>query len=287
MNDIKTAVLQFPGSNSENEALRALQTAGISAETFRWNRPADELKDYAAYIVPGGFSYEDRIRAGVIAAKEPLLEQLSTEAAKGKPVLGICNGAQTLLEAGLLPGLEPGKVEMALAHNYMRRDNEVVRQGHHCSWVNIRFEGEPERTPFTQKLSHHEILPIVISHGEGRFISCDETVLQALDEKKLVLWRYCDDQGETSSDFPVNPNGSYANIAGICNPQGNVAALMPHPERSNFLRMVPSAWQGEWGNKRRGLNGDSSLFDAPGPGHAIFASLAEYLGVDAETAKVD
>lgn len=278
------AILQFPGSNSENEASRALQAAGLQPEIFRWNRPADELQVYDAYIVPGGFAYEDRIRAGAIAAKEPLLEQLSAEAAKGKPVLGICNGAQILLEAGLLPGLEPGKVEMALAHNYMRRNGEVVRRGHHCSWVNIRFDGTPDRTPFTRKLKPKEILPIVISHGEGRFISKDVSVLQALETQKLVLWRYCDDNGEAINEFPINPNGAYSNIAGICNPQGNVAALMPHPERSNFLRMVPSAWQGNWGKKRRNLNSDSALYDAPGPGHAVFASLAEYLGVAQEKA---
>ncbi len=271
------AVLQFPGSNSENEALRALRFAGLHAETFRWNRPAQELHEYDAYLVPGGFSYEDRIRAGVIAAKEPLLEQLANEADSGKPVLGICNGAQVLLEAGLLPGLEPGKVQMALAHNYMKREGHVVRSGHHCSWVNIRFDGQSERTPFTQSLQKEQILPMVVSHGEGRFISSDESVLNTLEEQTLILWRYCDVNGNTDSNFPVNPNGSYSNIAGICNPKGNVTALMPHPERSCFLRMVPSAWPGEWGTKRRSINQESSQFNAPGPGYALFASLADYL----------
>jgi len=271
------AVLQFPGSNCESESVRSLQQVGLAAETFRWNRPVEELEPYAAYLIPGGFAYEDRVRAGVIAAKESLMETLAAQAEKGKPILGLCNGAQILLEAGLLPGLRPGVVEMALAHNYMTRDGRVVRRGHHCGWVNLRCEAEPQRTPFTRACRPGTILPMTVSHGEGRFTSEDSSVLQTLEQKKMILWRYCDEDGEIKPDYPVNPNGSYANIAGICNPQGNVAALMPHPERAFFLRMVPSSWPGEWGERRRAIQEKTESWNAPGPGFALFQSLADFL----------
>jgi len=271
------AVLQFPGSNCESETVLALQRVGLQAETFRWNRPAEALAAYAAYIVPGGFAYEDRVRAGVIAAKEPLLEELAAQADRGKPVLGICNGAQILLETGLLPGLKPGEVQMALAHNYIARQGRVVRRGHHCGWVNLRCEADPDRTPFTRGWRRGEIIPMTVSHGEGRFTSADPELLQALEEKKMSVWRYCTDDGEIEPELPVNPNGSYANLAGLCNERGNVAALMPHPERAFFLRQVPSVWGGEWGEKRRAMAGKPDQWEAPGPGYALFQSLADYL----------
>ncbi len=271
------AVLQFPGSNCESETARALRIVGLQAEVFRWNRPAEQLHEYAAYVVPGGFSYEDRVRAGVIAAKEPLMDALALEAENGKPILGICNGAQVLLECGLLPGLHPGRVEMALAHNYMTRNGHVVRRGHQCGWVNLRCEVNPERTPFTRTMQKAMLIPITISHGEGRFISNDPEILNALEEKNLVLWRYCDENGATQTDFPVNPNGSYTGIAGICNPEGNVVALMPHPERAFFLRQVPSMWPGEWGEKRRHLADGQYAWEEPGPGYSFFQSLKDFL----------
>ncbi len=271
------AVLQFPGSNCESETARSLREVGLQAEVFRWNRQPQQIDAFAAFIVPGGFSYEDRIRAGVVAAKEPLMEALAEQAERGKPILGICNGAQVLLESGLLPGLEPGRVEMALAHNYMTRGKHVIRRGHHCGWVNLRCEMEPTRTPFTQNMTKGEMFPITVSHGEGRFISNDPEVIKALEEQNLVLWRYCDENSELQSDFPVNPNGSYSGIAGICNPQGNVVALMPHPERSFYLRQVPSNWPGQWGERRREMTDNDNSWTEAGPGHKFFQSLKNFL----------
>src|SRR5580765_3373339 len=111
------AVVQLPGVNCERESVRALELAGLGAEIFRWTRPAGELRDFAAYVLPGGFAYQDRVRAGALAAKEPLVEVLAEESARGKPLLGICNGAQVLVEAGLVPGGDT--VEVALARNRM------------------------------------------------------------------------------------------------------------------------------------------------------------------------
>ncbi len=241
------------------------------------NRPAEELKPFAGYLLPGGFSYEDRVRAGVIAAKEPLLEELVIQAESGKPILGICNGAQILLETGLLPGIHPGRVEMALATNYMTHGGEVVRRGHHCGWINLRCESDPDRTPFTRCASKGDILPMTVSHGEGRFTSNDQDILKKLEDGGQILWRYCDDDGNCEEGLPVNPNGAYANLAGICNPQGNVAALMPHPERAFFVRQVPSSWYGPWGEKRRAAAGSIEEMNEPGPGCALFQSLANFL----------
>ncbi|MGI6458256.1 MAG: phosphoribosylformylglycinamidine synthase I [bacterium] len=271
------AIVQFPGMNCEMETRRALNQVGLDAEIFRWNRQADELSSFDAFVLPGGFSYEDRVRAGVVAAKEALFDVLSQEAERGKPVLGICNGAQILLESGLLPGIHPGQVEMALAHNYITYNHHVVRRGHHCGWVNLRTEVDADRSPFTGKLQSNECFPITVSHGEGRFTCSDPELVRLLHERNQILWRYCDDQGEIREGLPVNPNGSMENIAGICNPAGNVAALMPHPERAFYLRQVPSAWKGVWGEKRRAACGNPEQWNAPGPGYAIFESLADAL----------
>lgn len=270
------AVLQFPGSNCESETVRALRWVGMQAEIFRWNRPSQELDRFDGYIVPGGFSYEDRVRAGVIAAKEPLLEQLAKEAEQGKPILGICNGAQILLETGLVPGLHPGKVEMALARNYMTHNGHVVRRGHHCGWVNLRCEVEPGRTPFTSELQPGMISPMTVSHGEGRFTTNDEEIIHELEKNNQIVWRYCDDGSNSSEGLPVNPNGALSNISGLCNPKGNVTVLMPHPERSFFLRQTPPTWAGEWGKKRRASSGDEKQWNEPGPGYAVFSSLKRY-----------
>jgi phosphoribosylformylglycinamidine synthase len=274
MTNVTVAILQFPGMNCEAETKRSLNHVGLDAEIFRWNRPPDEIRSFDAFILPGGFSYEDRVRAGVIAAKEALFDELARQAELGKPVLGICNGAQILLESGLLPGINPGKIEMALAHNYITYQDQVVRRGHHCGWVNLRTEVESDRTPFTRCLTRGQVFPITVSHGEGRFTCSDPELLARLKQEQQILWRYCDDQGETRPGLPVNPNGSLENIAGICNPAGNVVALMPHPERSFFLRQVPSRWKGAWGEQRRAAVGDPARWNAPGPGYALFESLA-------------
>lgn len=270
------AVLQFPGSNCEHETVRALRAVRLEAEVFRWNRPADELPRFDGYVIPGGFSYEDRVRAGVIAAKEPVLEKLASEAEAGKPLLGICNGAQILLETGLVPGLKPGEVEMALARNYMTVGGKVARRGHHCGWVNLRFDTEPKRTPFTSVFQRGDITPMTVSHGEGRFMMVDRERVPELEANGQIVWRYCSANGSLESELPVNPNGALDNIAGLCNPKGNVLAMMPHPERSFYLRQVPSTWTGDWGDRRRRSAGVTDDWNQPGPGFSVFQSLSVF-----------
>jgi len=270
-------LVQFPGSNCESETARALRIVGCDVKIVRWNEPSSSLDGCDAYVVGGGFSYEDRVRAGVIAAKEPLMDAVAQKAAEGKPILGICNGAQVLIEAGLVPGLHPGEVEMALATNLMRRDGRVVRRGHHCHWVNVRYEADDARTPFTYGIAKGQVLPITISHGEGRFACRDESVWRELEKNNQIIWRYCDDRGVVHDDFPINPNGSWGSVAGICNPEGNVMAMMPHPERAFFIRQIPSAWGTQWGEKRRSAYGDRTAMEAAGPGRMLFESLAARL----------
>lgn len=273
------ALIQFPGSNCELETLRAMQTAGLDVSVFRWNAPSADLESFDAYVIGGGFAYEDRIRAGAIAAKEPLLDTIFRRAMEGAPVLGICNGAQVLLETGLVPGLKPGDVEMALAPNRMVRDGRIVRSGHHCTWVEMRYEAQDGRTPFTTDLKTGDRVPMTLSHGEGRFVCKNEDVLQSLVENDQILFRYIDFSGEPGDDFPANPNGSWGAVAGLCNPAGNVVALMPHPERASYLYQVPTYWPGTWGERKRAAQGDWEQFAGPGPGFVIFRSLAHALGV--------
>ncbi|HNQ55431.1 MAG TPA: phosphoribosylformylglycinamidine synthase subunit PurQ, partial [Methanothrix sp.] len=142
---MKIAVLQFPGTNCEFETLVAVKAVGMDGEIFRWNREAGELSSFDGFILPGGFSYQDRLRAGAIAAKEPVLAALKDEAGKGKPIIGICNGFQILVEAGLLPGrageCAPDKsIDMALAQNVMVSKGKIVRRGYYCDWVHLRHE---------------------------------------------------------------------------------------------------------------------------------------------------
>lgn len=273
----RVAVVQFPGSNCEAETARALEAAGCRAEIFRWNRAARELDGYQAIVIGGGFSYQDRVRAGAIAAHEPILERVSGLAADGRPVLGICNGAQVLVEAGLVPGLEPGAVQMALAPNRMTRDGVVVRRDYYAIWVHLRLSTAPARCVFTRAFAPEAVVALPIAHGEGRFISRDAGLLEQLARNGQIVWRYCDPDGVVHEEFPVNPNGSALAIAGLTNPAGNVLALMPHPERASWLRQVPQDLPGAHGDARRAARGDFAALEGPGPGRRIFESLAQAL----------
>lgn len=258
----RVAIVLFPGMNCENETARSLASVGVFAEILRSNTPASRLDGFDGYIVPGGFSYEDRIRAGAVAARHPTMGVLARAAEAGKPIAGICNGAQALLEAGLVPGLVPGTIEMALALNDSGR-----HVGYLTGWrylVGSLF-AEPAPLPF--------------AHGEGRFVSNDPRVLEKCLSQDLVAARYCDEAGRVAAGWPTNPNGAWQSTAALRSAGGNVIAIMPHPERANWLWQVPHDVGGVWAEQKRELSrlGANAWREAPGPGRIFFQDFAALL----------
>ena len=208
---MKIGVVTFPGSNSDVDSLNALTVAGVEAVTLWHESP--ELSGVSAVILPGGFAYGDYIRAGVIARFSPVMSSIKDFATAGGYVLGICNGFQVLAESGLVPG--------ALLRNRSLRFAGRL--------VNIK----PERldSPFTRAATGSP-LQVPVAHGEGCYYA-DEATLDELERAGQVLFRYVHEDGTPAldPDDQANPNGSLRAIAGVCNAAGNVAGLMPHPER--------------------------------------------------------
>ena len=274
----RVALIQFPGSNCEWETKRAAEAAGMACDIFRWNRDPALLVEYDGYIIGGGFSYQDRVRSGVIATKEPIVATMFEQVTEyGKPVLGICNGAQVLVEAGLVPGLHPGRVEMGMAPNY---PDPRGRIGNFCCrWVYLKHACLPGRCALSTQMPADYVWPVPIAHGEGRFTTRDPELIDRLRANDQIVFQYCDQDGQIDESREVNPNGAMANIAGLCNPQGNVLAMMPHPERASFLRQIPGELSDEWGERKRAGWGDLAAMQQPGPGRLVFDSLREALRV--------
>jgi phosphoribosylformylglycinamidine synthase len=265
----RVAVVQFPGVNCEAETLRAIARAGLEGEVFRWTRPARELSAFDAFVLPGGFSYQDRVRAGALAAKDPLLEELASQSGQGRPVLGICNGAQVLVEAGLVPG--GGTVELALARNHM-----PDRSGYFARWVLCRVE--PSSCVFTRALEPGRVLALPAAHGEGRFTAAEPGRLARLADAGQVPLRYVGPDGKPTQEFPHNPNGSEHAAAAVCNARGNVLALMPHPERVLELAAIARSVGGDWGERRdRALERSGNGAHEGSPGLLLFHGLAAHL----------
>jgi len=208
---MKFSVVVFPGSNSDYDAFYAAsQVVGEHAELV-WHKDTD-LKGADAVILPGGFAHGDYLRTGAIARFSPIMSAVKAFADRGGPVLGICNGFQVLLEAGLLPGA-------------MVRNDRIKFVSRH---VPVRVEQTD--TPFTAACSAQQVLKLPIAHGEGNYYAAPD-VLDEIEKHRQVIFRYASDAGEIGAEW--NPNGSLNNIAGICNRQRNVVGLMPHPERAS------------------------------------------------------
>ncbi|HXE32946.1 MAG TPA: phosphoribosylformylglycinamidine synthase subunit PurQ [Verrucomicrobiae bacterium] len=207
---MKFGVVVFPGSNCDHDAFYAIGNVLHKPVEFIWHQSQD-LANCDAVILPGGFAHGDYLRTGAIARFSPVMKSVEKFASTGGMVLGICNGFQILLEAGLLPG--------AMMRNSGLR--------YICRHVHIRVEQTD--TPFTNASPRGQILTIPIAHNDGNY-TCDEATLADLEKNRQVVFRYTTQAG--ANDAAGNPNGSMNNIAGICNRERNVAGLMPHPERA-------------------------------------------------------
>lgn len=197
---MKVAVIRFPGSNCDRDVYHALELAGGQPEYVWWNQR--NLSTFDGIIIPGGFSYGDYLRAGAIAAITPVIEGIKDAVKDGKPVLGICNGAQILAEIGLVPGV------------FTNNSNAKFL----CKWTELNVK--TNRTPFTSMYSANEIIKMPIAHAEGRYYN--DEIEKLMDQDQIVLAF----EGE-------NPNGSLKAITGVCDEEGLVCAIMPHPERAS------------------------------------------------------
>ena len=201
MKAVKVGVIVFPGSNCDRDMYHVLSDVFKLDTELVWH--TQELpKNIDAIVLPGGFSYGDRLRAGVIAAHSPVISDIKKMAEKGMPILGVCNGFQILVEAGLLPGALLKNTSL----NFM------------CKWTELIVKNN--KTPFTNKFKLNQRIPIPIANGEGRYYADKET-LKSLRKNNQIVFTYCEEI-----------NGSSNNIAGICNKSGNVLGMMPHPERA-------------------------------------------------------
>jgi phosphoribosylformylglycinamidine synthase len=220
---VRVAVLRTAGTNCDAETAYAFEKAGAVAERVHVNRFVEgkrRLGRYHILALPGGFSYGDDIASGALLANEMrclLADALRGFVDDGKLVLGICNGFQVLAKSGLLPGLRRRRTEVTLTFNDSGRFED--------RWVRLRAESS-----LCAFVRRGEDLYLPVAHGEGKFVA-EECVLEELNAKDMVVFRYVNAHGETGAGYPGNPNGSAQDIAGICDPTGRIFGLMPHPER--------------------------------------------------------
>jgi phosphoribosylformylglycinamidine synthase len=263
--DIKVLLMRAPGTNCDLETLRAFKDLGTKPKLIHTQRIFKEknLEEYDILVFPGGFSYGDYVRSGAIWAKEceyRIGKKLEDFVDEGNPVIGICNGFQQLVELGFLPGWE-GKSkypEVALANN---------THGYQNRWIRIKYTGKGN-CGMMNGLEPEYVLRCPVAHGEGRFILPPEKKkehLEKLLDMDMLVWMYVKADGSfAKGQWPENPNGSYHDIAGICNPEGTVMGLMPHPERAYYGYLMP-----EWTKKK--------IPDPYGDGYPFFKSIIEYV----------
>jgi phosphoribosylformylglycinamidine synthase subunit PurQ / glutaminase len=204
-------VVIFPGSNCDHDSYYAVKKILNCNVKFVWHQDTD-LTDIDVIILPGGFSYGDYLRSGAIARFSPVMNAVTEFANKGGVVIGICNGFQILLEAGLLPGAMMRNTSLKFA----------------CKFVNLKTVSNNSR--FTNQCKKDEIIEIPIAHGDGNYFASDDTIKE-LQDNDQIIFQYCNTNGEITPE--VNPNGSLLNIAGIVNKKRNVLGMMPHPERAS------------------------------------------------------
>ena len=212
---IKIAVISFPASNCDLDAIHVLNNVMNVEATLVWHNHFKE-KDYDGVVLPGGFSFGDYLRAGIIAAHSPAIDEARIMLKDGRPIIGICNGFQILTEAQFLPGALLRNVSLKFV----------------CKWVNLKVENN--KTAFTNKMNIADVIDIPIAHGEGRYFTDN---LKELGDNDQIVFRYSNEKGVVTGDS--NPTGSMDNIAGVCNLEQNCMGLMPHPERASEAILSP------------------------------------------------
>jgi phosphoribosylformylglycinamidine synthase subunit PurQ / glutaminase len=250
----RVAVVVFPGTNSEDETLRAVLAVGLDGELVHWSQP-ERLTRFDAFVLPGGFAYEDRIRAGAVAAHDAVMDPIVEAAQAGKYVLGICNGAQVLAEAGLVPGTGAlRRPTAAFAPNASGRFESVH--------VHVTLAVAPQRVPILAGIEAGAVIPAWASHGDGRLAGpADE--LARIERDGHLAFVYCDRDGNRVAA----PNGSALDCAALVNREGNVLAIMPHPERDAWTYQHFDA-------SRDAARGDARAMLAPSGGIRFFEYFA-------------
>ncbi len=239
--EIKVCVLRVGGTNCDAETQRAFLELGVRAEVLHINElvKRKNLLDYSVLVFPGGFSFGDYVRSGVIFARylsAKVGKEMEAFINEGRPILGICNGFQILVEYGLLPGFEG----VSTYPEATLTTNEPT--GFKCEWIYLKQENKG-KCAFTSKIPAGKVTRMPIAHGEGRLLfpkEKEEKLLAKLIDEDMVVFRYCTEGGEAADGkYPTNPNGSTYDIAGICNREGNIFGLMPHPERAMYWWQQP------------------------------------------------
>jgi phosphoribosylformylglycinamidine synthase len=273
--DIKWAVLRIEGTNSEDESAQCMRDVGVQAEIVHLKQLTGDdvtkaerrrLSDYDGLWIAGGFSAGDSIRAGAILAariKSRLSKDVRQFIEAGKPMLGICNGFQTMVELGVLPNLEKGTAMTPLPTSVLHLNDS----GHYECRPSLLRHVNRGTCRFTTRIPPNQVRTVITSHAEGKFILPSEKEYRRLFDQDQVVFTYTDPEGHDAPKYPWLPNGAPHAIAGVCNPEGTVFGMMPHPERVFWRRGHP-----DW--TRTGL--DAGLGHDVGDGRAVFESIVDY-----------